>query len=101
MGFFSYISCLMKLILKNLTYFLVASMMGLSTNVFSQTKEIDSLKSVVLKGNKDTNSVNALNDLANKFMRRGVFDTAMQYAQRANETALLLKFKNGLARSFI
>jgi signal transduction histidine kinase len=68
---------------------------------FAQTPQIDSLKQLLKTQEKDTNRVNTLNELSNKLMRVGMFDTALVCASEARALASSLDFKNGAARSHI
>ena len=67
--------------------------------VFSQNQQIDSLKSIVETGAKDTLMVNRLNELSIELLKDGKFSESLIYGEQANELATQIDFKKGKAKS--
>jgi len=70
----------------------------MSLSVNSQNTKIDSLKSIVETGTKDTVMVSTLNALSLEVLKENILE-AKVYAEQANELATQLDFKKGKAYS--
>ncbi|HLP12271.1 MAG TPA: CHAT domain-containing tetratricopeptide repeat protein [Flavobacteriales bacterium] len=80
---------------------LLLSFSGIAFSTFSQTKEVDSLLSILPKMKEDTSKVNVLNILSEKAgWRIRKYDDALKYANNALPLAEKLKFKKGQANAF-
>lgn len=87
-------NCINKYLLS--TFFLIL----ITESLFSQTKDIDSLKRELTRHtSKDTTRVNILNSLAYSYNGNDN-DKAEEKAQEANKLAKKLKYKSGEARSY-
>jgi len=70
-----------------------------SLNSTAQGNEIDSLKAIVNNGKNDTNTVNALLELATKYLSTNV-QLTIDYAEQANVLSKKLRHSNGYALSY-
>ncbi|MDP1744985.1 MAG: tetratricopeptide repeat protein, partial [Bacteroidota bacterium] len=72
----------------------------ISTSVFSQSKQIDSLFIALKTAKGDTTKVNILNELSLELKNTGDYDTAFQYATSAKALAEKLSFQKGEAAAY-
>lgn len=67
----------------------------------AQEHIVDSLKSIVNSQSNDTNKVNSQNVLSQELFNIGAYDTALIYATAAQELAVKLEYKKGIAEAMI
>jgi len=67
----------------------------LSLSLFSQNTKIDSLKSIVKTGTKDTAMVSTLNVLSKEFLNNDQLTEVIEYSNMAIDLADELDFKRG------
>jgi len=67
---------------------------------FAQNKNIDSLFSLLNKDKTDTNKVNHSDKLCSEYIKIGLYDTAIYYANLELQLAQQINFKKGIANSY-
>ena len=82
---------------RKVSFVFLALFLLFSIAVTAQNAKIDSLKSIVETGAKDTLMVTTLNTLALELMREGDLEQAFSVAERSSQLAAELSFKNGEA----
>jgi len=75
----------------------IAMFLMVYSSVFSQNKKIDSLKTIVQTGIKDTVMVHALNAMSIEVLNNENIPGSRIYAEQANELAIQLEYKKGEA----
>jgi signal transduction histidine kinase len=65
--------------------------------IYSQTREIDSLKLSLIAANEDTNKVNTLYELVSQIRESNDLIEALKYGNEALQLSTQLKYKKGLA----
>jgi tetratricopeptide (TPR) repeat protein len=74
--------------------------MSSEVETLAQTKQMDSLKQVLLTAKEDTNKVKVLNNLSAKSLNIGSYDSSLIYAGDALLLAKKLVFQNGIAKAY-
>jgi tetratricopeptide (TPR) repeat protein len=69
--------------------------------VFSQTKQIDSLKLLLVNAKEDTNKVNTLNRLSNALYMCDDLDNCLQFAQQQLSLTKKIGYQSGEAYAFL
>ena len=68
-------------------------------SIYSQNQRIDSLKSIVETGVKDTAMVSTLNNLGLELLNQGEIDESLNYSEKARDLATELGYTKGKALS--
>lgn len=77
-------------------YFCICLLLvGAFISSFGQNRKIDSLKNLLRTQKEDTNKVNTLNGLCKRLWRIGLCDSALLYADKAENLAEKLNYKEG------
>ncbi len=87
--------------IKNLkvSFVAVITFLFISVSVLAQNSKIDSLKSIIETGTKDTVTVSNLISLSQELQGYGLVSESLEYSKKANEMATDLGYKKGLALS--
>ena len=80
---------------KNIQSFTFIVLAFISISAFSQTKQIDSLKLALVYAKEDTNKVNLLNKLVQKFSDCNDAENSILYTDSLLRLAKKLKFVSG------
>ena len=80
-----------------LSFVAISMFLMVYSSVFSQNKKIDSLKTIVQTGIKDTAMVHALNALSKEVLRNENITESLKYSVEANELAGQLEYEKGKA----
>jgi two-component system, NarL family, sensor histidine kinase UhpB len=84
----------------NLRFFIFILFTLFGNIVFSQTKEIDSLKLALAKAKDDTIKINLLNLLGKASMNTSDFEKGLQYCNDAAAISQMLNFSRGLSKAY-
>ena len=77
----------------------VCAFLLMSLTVLSQSQKIDSLKSIVETGAKDTTMVATLNELGLELLNQGDIDESLKYSEKARDLSTELGYIKGKALS--
>ena len=84
-------------IYRKVSFVSLVCLLFLSLTAVTQNPKIDSLKSVVETGTKDTLMVSTMNTLAYELMRQGDMAQSFSVFEQAADLASQLSYKNGEA----
>jgi len=68
-------------------------------NLFSQSRKIDSLQTIINTSKEDTSKVNALVSLSSEYMFFGDNKKANEFSKEASEISIKIKFLKGQANA--
>ncbi len=71
-----------------------------SVNLISQTRETDSLVNILKTAKEDSSKVNSLILLSKKLNNLGELDASFQYANKARDLSIKIKFLKGEAKAY-